>query len=109
VRFAALGPEPDDDGLTPLQIAAIVIAVVVVACLGAGCCHAPAPKVVEPGPCAVEAPPAPRPVKMAGPESGCPSQFVGCLDVPNALALEADTRAARRWQAEVWARCGSAR
>lgn len=43
---------------------------------------------------------------LDGPERGCPDRYVGCLDVDNALKLESNERAARRWEQEAWTRCG---
>jgi len=63
----------------------------------------PAPQPV----CRLTPPPKPEPVTVAGPDEGCPSSFVGCLDVDGGLALERRLRASQRWEAEAWALCGT--
>lgn len=69
------------------------------------------PKPVAPAPrapgCLAEPAPQEEPVAIAGPENGCPEQFVACLDLAAARALERNVTRARRWAREVEARCGA--
>lgn len=44
-------------------------------------------------------------IYLAGPEDGCPEEWVGCLDLEAALALERYLREARAWMGEASARC----
>ena len=57
------------------------------------------------GHCPDRPPPELRGVRMAGPEDGCPEEWVGCLDLEAALALERYLREARAWMGEASARC----
>lgn len=45
-------------------------------------------------------------VHIAGPEDGCPEEWVGCLSLADALELERYLREAMAWMAEAAARCG---
>ena len=77
---------------------------VLAALFGFTCAHVP--PVPEVKPCVVQAPPKLAPVKLAGPEAGCPDAFAACLALSDALALEENLRAMQAWQAETWNRCG---
>jgi hypothetical protein len=76
--------------------------------LSAGCSH-PKPPVMAPAPqpgCLKEPPPKEQALKFEGPPV-CPDRFVGCLRVADALALEQNIKALRRYTREAWARCGA--
>lgn len=79
---------------------------VLVLCVLPGCRHIEYVPAVVDRPCLLEAPPVAKPVALAGPAEGCPDQWVGCLDGPAAISLEANLAAARRWATEAWLRCG---
>lgn len=57
------------------------------------------------GHCPEPPPPSLPVVRIAGPEDGCPEEWVGCLDLEAALALERYLREARAWMGEASARC----
>ena len=50
--------------------------------------------------------PPPKEVPVIPVETGCPPNFVLCLDVDGGLALEHDIKALRRYNSEAWERCG---
>ena len=57
------------------------------------------------GHCPELPPPVMPAIYLAGPEDGCPEEWVGCLDLEAALALERYLREARAWMGEASARC----
>ena len=57
------------------------------------------------GHCPDRPPPELRGVRLAGPEDGCPEEWVGCLSLADALELERYLREAMAWMAEAAARC----
>ena len=58
------------------------------------------------GHCPDRPPPELRGVRLAGPEDGCPEEWVGCLSLADALELERYLREAQAWMREASARCG---
>ena len=44
-------------------------------------------------------------IYLAGPEDGCPEEWVGCLRLADALKLERYIREAQAWMREASARC----
>ncbi|OHD18808.1 MAG: hypothetical protein A2Y38_16390 [Spirochaetes bacterium GWB1_59_5] len=63
--------------------------------------------------CLTEAPPKPAPFVLVPPIAICQPdpngggpQLVGCIDVPNAIALERNVKEMQHWIKEAWARCG---
>ena len=57
------------------------------------------------GHCPEHLPPVMPAIYVSGPEDGCPEEWVGCLDLEAALALERYLRASQSWMREASARC----
>lgn len=57
------------------------------------------------GHCPELPPPVMPAIYLSGPEDGCPEEWVGCLDLEGALALERYLRASHAWMREASARC----
>ena len=57
------------------------------------------------GHCPEHPPPIMPAIYLAGPEDGCPEEWVGCLRLADALELERYLREAQAWMREASARC----
>lgn len=75
-------------------------------CVAACATSSAAPSSPSDGHCPEPQPPSLPVVRIAGPEDGCPEEWVGCLDLEGALALERYLRASQAWMREASARCG---
>jgi hypothetical protein len=57
-------------------------------------------------PCLHQQPPSKVGITIAGPESGCPESFAGCLSAEDGMALAKYVQQLELWAGAAWIRCG---